>query len=252
TALMDMSPSGYIAEITCLSPKATEADLRNFFALCGEIADVEIIRAGDYASTAYVTFRNSYSLETAVLLTGAIIVDQPVCITRWGPDAEEEYDAWTRYDDDSYTSVCYAYRASATPPPSAGEAVSTVSLAQDVVKAMISQGYVLGKDALAKARAFDEAHGLSAAAAAKVAEVSERIGLTNKIFAGMEAARSVDRRYRIYDTTRDAVRAAGRGAASAANAVVSSGYFSRGAIWLSGALDRASRAAAELGARGGN
>ncbi|KAI7733065.1 hypothetical protein M8C21_033422 [Ambrosia artemisiifolia] len=66
----------------------------------------------------------------------------------------------------------------------AGEAVT---LAQDVVKTMIAKDNVLGKDALIKAKAFDESHQVSASAAAKVAELSERIGLTDKHFAGVEA-----------------------------------------------------------------
>lgn len=128
--------------------------------------------------------------------------------------------------------------------PSAGEAVS---LAQDVVKTMVSKGYVLGKDAFWKAKTFDESHQVSATAVAKVAELSERMGLTDKIFAGVEAARSVDQRYHITDTTKTAVSATGRTAVSAASAVLNSSYFSRGALWVSGALNRASQAAAGLG-----
>lgn len=122
-----------------------------------------------------------------------------------------------------------------------------MSLAQDVVKTMVSKGYVLGKDAFGKAKAFDESHQVSATAVAKVAELSERMGLTDKIFAGVEAARSVDQRYHITNTTKSAVSATGRTAVSAANAVLNSGYFSRGALWVSGALSRASQAAAGLG-----
>lgn len=39
-----MYPGGYTAEVTSLSPKATEKDVRDFFAYCGEIEHVEIIR----------------------------------------------------------------------------------------------------------------------------------------------------------------------------------------------------------------
>ncbi|MCD9641089.1 hypothetical protein HAX54_026961 [Datura stramonium] len=49
-----------------------------------------------------------------------------------------------------------------------------VTLTQDVAKTMLSQGYVLGKGALGKAKAFDESHGLSATAVSKVADLSER------------------------------------------------------------------------------
>lgn len=125
-------------------------------------------------------------------------------------------------------------------------------MAQDVVKTMLSKGYVLGKDALGKAKAFDESHKVSATAAAKVAEFSERIGLTDKICAGVEVVKSVDEKYHIRDTTKSAVSATGRTAAAAANAVINSSYFSKGALWVSGALNRAAQAAADLGSHGVN
>ncbi|KAL3631135.1 hypothetical protein CASFOL_024119 [Castilleja foliolosa] len=244
-----MSPSGYTAEVTSLSPNATENDVNDFFAFCGAIELVEIVRAGEYACTAYVTFNNSHALETAVLLSGATILDQPVCITRWG-HYEDAYDLWNHSsfkieDESSTTSEAHAYRI----VPSAGEAVT---LAQDVVKTIVARGYVLGKDALGKAKALDESHQFSATAVAKVAELSERIGLTDKIFAGVEAARSVDQRYNISGTTKTAMSATGRTAVYAANAVVNSSYFSKGAFWVSGALNRAAQAATDLGSRGMN
>ena len=124
-----------------------------------------------------------------------------------------------------------------------------MSLAQDVVKAMVSKGYVLGVGALSKAKSFDESHQVSATATAKVAELSEKIGLTDKIYAGVGAVKSVDERYHIYDTTKSAVAATGRTAAAATNTVVNSSYFSKGALWMSDALSRAAKAAADLGNR---
>ncbi|KAL0421140.1 UNVERIFIED_CONTAM: Binding partner of ACD11 1 [Sesamum latifolium] len=243
-----MSPTGYTAEATSLSPNATEKDVYDFFAFCGAIEHVEIVRAGEYGCTAYVTFRNSHALDTAVLLSGATIVDQPVCIARWG-QYEDDHDIWNhpswRIEDESSTADSQGPRV----VPSAGEAIS---LAQDVVKTMVAKGYVLGKDALGKAKALDESHQVSATAVAKVSELSERIGLTDKIFAGVEAARIVDQRYHISDTTKSAVAATSRTAVSAANAVVNSSYFSKGALWVSGALSRASQVAADLGSRGVN
>ncbi|KVI05488.1 binding partner of ACD11 1 [Cynara cardunculus var. scolymus] len=237
----------HIVEVTGLSPKATEQDVYTFFAFCGTIEHVDIVRAGEYACTAYVTFKDAYALETAVLLSGATLLDQTVCITRWGQDVDES-EFWNRPswspDDGSSSNVSpqanqYAYTA--------GEAVT---LAQDVVKTMLAKGYILGKDALGKAQAFDESHQVSASAAAKVAELSERIGLTDKVFAGVEAVRSVDQRYHISDTTKSVVSATGRTAAAAATTVVNSSYFSKGALWMSDALNRAAKAAADLGSHG--
>ncbi|MBA0765576.1 hypothetical protein Gotri_014745 [Gossypium trilobum] len=241
-----MNDFGYTVEVTGLPTKATEKDVYDFFAFSGTIEHVEIVRSGEYASTAYVTFKNAYSQETAVLLSGATILDQRIYISRWG-QYEEEFDFWSpsRSQEDETSSRQPSLRSQFV--SHAGEAVS---FAQDVVKAMLGKGYVLGKDALSKAKTLDESHQVSATAAAKVAELSERIGLTDKICVGVDAVRSVDERYHVSENTKSAISAAGRTAAAAANAVVSSSYFSKGALWVSGALDRAAKAAADIGNRG--
>ncbi|XP_035842459.1 binding partner of ACD11 1 isoform X1 [Helianthus annuus] len=238
----------HIAEVTSLSPRATENDVRDFFAFCGTIEHIDLIRAGDYACTAYVTFTDAYALETAVLLSGATLLDQTICITKWGQDYDEsEY--WNRASswipEDGNTS--YASAQGNQYAFTAGEAVT---VAQDVVKTMLAKGYILSKDALGKAKAFDESHQVSASAAAKVAELSERIGLTDRLFAGVEAVRSVDQSYHISDTTKSIMSATGRTAAAAATTVVNSSYFSKGALWMSDALSRAAKAAADLGNNG--
>jgi hypothetical protein len=130
---------------------------------------------------------------------------------------------------------------------SAGE---VVTMTQEVVKTMLAKGYVLSKDALAKAKDFDESHGVSATATAKVSELSQRFGLTDKLSAGYEAVKSVDQRYNVSETTKAAASATGRSVAAAANSVVNSSYFSKGALWMSGALTRAAQAASDLGNRG--
>ncbi|XP_022988849.1 binding partner of ACD11 1-like [Cucurbita pepo subsp. pepo] len=240
-----MSPGGYTVEVTGLSPKAEEKDVLDFFAFCGPIELVEIIRSGEDACTAYVTFKDAYSQETACLLSGATIVDQRVCITRWG-HFDDEFGFWSRpsgyHEEDSTASAQRSQFIS-----SAGNAVT---MAQEVVKTMLSMGYVLGKDALTKAKTFDESHQVSATAAAKVADLSHRIGLTDMIGAGFEAVKTMDEKYHVLQTTKSAISATGRTAAAAADTVVQSGYFSRGALFVSDALNRAAKVAADLGSRG--
>ncbi|KAE9605512.1 hypothetical protein Lal_00024987 [Lupinus albus] len=242
-----MSSGGYSVEVTGLSSKATEKDVHDFFAFSGIIEHVEIVRSGDYACTAYVTFKDAYSQETACLLSGATILDQRVCITRWG-HYEAEFDFW------NHPSYNHEEETSSTTPQSsqfvssAGEAVT---VAQEVVKTMLAKGYILSKDALAKAKDFDESHQVSATATAKVSELSQRIGLTDKISAGVEAVRSVNQKYNVSETAKAAASATGRSVAAAANSVVNSSYFSKGALWMSGALTRAAQAASDLGTRNG-
>lgn len=240
-----MYPGGYTVEVTTLSPKATEKDVRDFFSHCGAIEHLEIIRSGEYACTAYVTFKDAYALETAALLSGATIVDQRVCITRWGSYVDE-YDpfneaSWRRADNSSDST----YQSSQFVSTPGG----AVTVAQEVVSTMIAKGYDLGKDALTRAKAFDESHNVSATAVAKVAELSNKIGLTPKLYAGMEVVKSVDQKYHVSETTKSAALFTGRTATSAATAVVNSSYFSKGALWVSDALSRAAKAAADLGSQ---
>lgn len=123
-------------------------------------------------------------------------------------------------------------------------------MAQDVVRAMLSKGYELSKDAMIKAKAFDESHQVSSTAAAKVAEFGKRVGLTDKIYAGVNTVRSVDERLGVSQTTKSVVSATGRTATNVANSVVSSSYFSAGAMLVSDALSRAAKAAADLAGHG--
>ncbi|XP_059452327.1 binding partner of ACD11 1-like isoform X1 [Corylus avellana] len=246
---------GYTAEVTSLSPKATEKDVYDFFAYCGAIEQVEIFRSGESACTAYVTFKDAYALGTAVLLSGATILDQCVCIQSWGTYTDESdpwnISSWMPEDDSSSTQAFHMGQCTST----RGEAVT---VAQEVVKTMLAKGYVLGKDALIKAKAFDESSGVSATAAAKVAELSNRIGLTDQIYAGMEVFKSVDDKYHVSDITKSAAtvtgtaaivaaRVTGKAAIAAGTAVANSSYFAKGALWVSDMLNRAAKAAADLG-----
>ncbi|XP_043726149.1 binding partner of ACD11 1 [Telopea speciosissima] len=242
-----MSSNDCTVQVTGLSPNASEKDVYDFFAFSGTIEHVEIIRSGDYACTGYVTFKEARALEMAVLLSGATIGDQRVCITRWGQDVDE-YDFWNRpsswrLDDENGSRDTHGDHFVSTP----GEALT---MAQEVVKTMLSKGYVLGKDAFSKAKALDESHQVSATAAVKVSELSKRLGLTDKICAGVEAVKLVDERYNVSGTTKTAVSATGRTAAAAATTVINSSYFSKGALWVSGALSQAAKAAADLASHG--
>ncbi|CAL9113953.1 unnamed protein product [Musa textilis] len=239
-----MSLSGYTVEVTNLSPNATERDLYDFFSFSGAIEHIEIIRSGEHASTAYVTFRDPHALETAVLLSGATIIDQHVCIARWGY-YDDDCSFWSRpsHEDQTQSTMPEVNHLNTTPR-------EAVTMAQEVVKTMLATGYQLSKDALIKAKAFDESHHVTATAAAMVADLSNRSGLTDKINAGLNAVTSVDERYHLSATTKAVVSTTTRTAANITNSVVSSSYFSAGALLVSDALNKAAKVAADLATHG--
>ncbi|XP_047172976.1 binding partner of ACD11 1 [Vigna umbellata] len=250
-----MYTDGYTALVTNLSPRATENDVHNFFAYCGLIEHVEIIRSDDNASTAYVTYRDAYALETALLLNGSMILDQCIFISRyeayvndyddWGSHVSKPEDSITISQDDRMDKFV----------SSPGEALT---LAQVVVKTMVAKGYVLGKDAFVMAKAFDESHNVSSTASSKVAELSNKIGLTDSINSGIETFKSVDEKYHVTDFTKSAATVTGttaivvasvtgKAAVAAGNAIANSRYFAKGALWVSDMLTRAAKATADLG-----
>ncbi|KAF9626313.1 hypothetical protein IFM89_032162 [Coptis chinensis] len=87
---------------------------------------------------------------------------------------------------------------------------------------MVSKGYVFSKDALTKAKAFDDSNKISATAGAKAYEASKYV-----------------------------VSVTGKIASEAAIGFYSSSYFSKGAIWVSDALIRAAKVVADLGTHAG-
>lgn len=115
---------------------------------------------------------------------------------------------------------------------------------------MISKGFELSKDALKKAKEFDESYQVSTAAAAKALDLSNRVGLTDRINSGVETAKSIDEKYNISSVTMIAASITGKAALAAANAVASNRSFAKGALWVSDVLDRASKSAADLANKG--
>ncbi|KAF5198591.1 Binding partner of acd11 [Thalictrum thalictroides] len=214
-----MSLRGYTVEVINLSPKATKKDVYDFFRFCGTIEHVEIVRFGEYGCTAYVTFRDAYALETAILLSGGTIVDQCVCIVRHG-HYQDDFSNWNTpswmIEDESSSMVKHADHFVSSP----GEAVT---LAQEVVKTMVCKGYVLSKDALMKAKAFDDSYKVSSTAAAKLYEASKYL-----------------------------VFATGRTASAAAVTFYNSSYFAQGALWVSDALTKAAKVAFDIGTHAGH
>jgi hypothetical protein len=74
--------------VSNVSPKATEHDIQDFFSFSGEIEHIELHKDGELSQIAFVTFKDAQALDTALLLSGATVVDQAVTIS-----AAEESDS---------------------------------------------------------------------------------------------------------------------------------------------------------------
>lgn len=77
---------------------------------------------------------------------------------------------------------------------------------------MISKEFILGKDAIAKAKSLDENHQLSSTASAKVTSFSKRIRFTEKINIGTtvvsEKVKEVDQKFQVTVKTKSPIVAA--------------------------------------------
>jgi len=221
----------YTVQVCNLSPKATAKDVKQFFSYSGTVKKVKLERAGQWAQVAFVTFKEPYALETAVLLNGATIIDQKVCILPWGgselavnrwkkqtmklqEEGKEGNKQMMKLQEEGNTQGASSFI------PSAGQAVNAVTT-------MLSKGYILGKDTVSKANELDQKYQVINTAAAKVTSFGKFVGEKSKA----------------------ALIVTGQAAYSAGRAAVNSSYFASGTLMVSGALNKAVKAAGGLGTK---
>ncbi|MBA0582000.1 hypothetical protein Gorai_024154, partial [Gossypium raimondii] len=225
---------------------ASEQDIKEFFSFSGDIEHVEMHGNNERSQVAYVTFKDPQGAETAVLLSvrtylisfelfGATIVDQSVTI-ELAPD---------------YKPPATASATPATQNKEAGQAESAVQKAEDVVTSMLAKGFILGKDAVNKAKAFDEKHQFTSTATAKVASLDQKIGFTEKISAGTtmvnDKVREMDQKFQVSEKTKSAIAAAEQTVSSAGSAIMKNRYVLTGTSWVTGAFNRVAKAAGDVG-----
>nr|GMD08565.1 binding partner of ACD11 1-like [Ipomoea batatas] len=85
-------------KVSNISLRACERDIKEFFSFSGDIEYVEMRSDTEQSQVAYVTFKDSQGAETAVLLSGATIVDMSVTVT-YDPDYRLPPSAFTTPED---------------------------------------------------------------------------------------------------------------------------------------------------------
>ncbi|KAG2608914.1 binding partner of ACD11 1-like isoform X1 [Panicum virgatum] len=223
-------------KVTNVSLTATVQDIKEFFSFSGDIEHVEMQSGDEWSQVAYVTFKDAQGAETALLLSGATIVDLSVIIA---PAPE------------------YQPPPTASAPPMSGTRVpvggdnNVVHKAEDVVSTMLAKGFVLGKDAVGKAKAFDEKHGFTSTAGAKAASIDKKIGLSEKITTGTsmvsEKVKEMDQKFQVSDKTKSAFAAAEQKVSSAGSAIMKNRYVFTSASWVTNAFNKVAKAATDVG-----
>ncbi|KAE8677340.1 Binding partner of ACD11 1 [Hibiscus syriacus] len=235
-------------KVSNVSLDASENDIREFFIFSGEIEYIEMHRFltafasfsfffsfsdDERSQIAYITYKDPQGAETAVLLSGATIVDKFVSIelaTDYKPPAN-------------------AFTTPATGDSGQAEAVYTK--AEDVVSTMLAKGFIMGKDALNKAKAFDEKHQVTSTASVKIASLDQKIGFSEKISAGSivvnEKMREVDQKYQVSEKSKTALAAAEQSISTAKSSLMKNRYALAGAAWFTAAYKRVAKAAEDVG-----
>ncbi|XP_024047641.1 binding partner of ACD11 1 isoform X1 [Citrus clementina] len=219
-------------EVSNVSLVVSEEDIKEFFSLCGEIQYVEMRSESDTTQLVYVTFKDSQGADTALLLSGATIAGLPVTITH-AQDYQLPPDA-------------VSLKMEHEPP----ETDSAVKKAEDVVSTMLAKGFVLGKDAINKAKAFDEQHKLTSNASATVTSIDQKMGLSEKLSVGTaivnEKLKEMDDHFQVSEKTKSAYAVAEQKASSAGSAIMSNRYVLTGATWVTSAFSRVTKAAEDV------
>ncbi|CAN7087213.1 unnamed protein product, partial [Brassica oleracea var. botrytis] len=237
--LMDSQPTTSpvkTVKISNVSLNVSKKDLNEFFSFSGDIHYIEMRSETQETQLAYVTFKDPQGAETAMLLTGAVIADHRVSITpAVNYDLPPEALA---LDSQEYSFNGF-----------------TVKKAEQVVSTMMERGYAVGKDAMERAKAFDDRHNLVSNASATIASLDNKMGLSEKLSIGTtvvnEKLREVDERYQVREITKSALAAAEERAISAGTALMANPYVSSGASWLSNAFGAVTKAVrAEDGGEG--
>jgi hypothetical protein len=126
---------------------------------------------------------------------------------------------------------------------------SALQKAEDVVGSMLAKGFILGKDALEKAKTFDESHQLTSTATAKVSSIDKSLGLSEKISTGTlvvnEKMKEMDEKYQVAEKTKSALVAAEQTVSTAGSAIMSNRYILTGTAWVTEAYNKVATTATE-------
>ncbi|KAK4734862.1 hypothetical protein R3W88_009123 [Solanum pinnatisectum] len=228
--------SARTVKVSNVSLGASEQDIKEFFSFSGDIEYVEMMSENERSQIAYVTFKDPQGAETAVLLSGATIIDQSVTIVP-EPDYELPPTALVPIK--------------ATESANAAGGGSAIQKAEDVVSSMLAKGFILGKDAVNKAKTFDEKHQFTSTASAKVASLDQKIGLSEKINLGAtivnDKVKEMDQKFHVSEKTKSALAAAEQTVSTAGTAIMKNRYVLTGASWVTGAFNKVTKAAGEVG-----
>ncbi|KAL6075905.1 Actin cytoskeleton protein [Balamuthia mandrillaris] len=134
-----------------ISPNATEKTVTDFFSFCGKITSLKLTVDEEGTKHALVVFESEAAAKTALLLSNALIVDRPITVVPAGAESGAELPEGTS------TTTLHGSQIENKPHQLPPEQRTHTS----VIASMIAAGYMVGAEAIQKAREYDEAHSIS-------------------------------------------------------------------------------------------
>ncbi|XP_061340575.1 binding partner of ACD11 1-like [Gastrolobium bilobum] len=224
-------------KVSNISSGVTQQELEEFLTFPGKIEYIEMQSDKGSSQVAYVTFSNPDGAETAVLLSGAVMAGQSITIAL-APDYALPASAASTLQTANETK-------------NADTAESGLRKAEDVVSSMLAKGFILGKDALNRAKAFDEKHHFTSTATAKVVSLDQKVGISEKISAGTtlvnDKVKEMDEKLQVSEKTKSAISVAEKSVSNAGSAIMKNRYVLTGATWVTGAYNKVAKKAEEVG-----
>jgi len=190
--------------VSNISESATAKTISDFFSFCGRITDLKL-STNPGPKQAIVTFGTDSAAKTALLLTNAMIIDRPISVTLYQPvdqttttQASNQDVPLQTQDHKDITNLDHQV------PDDQRSKTSTIA-------SLMAAGYVLGSDALYKAKEYDDQHGVTTSILnsaqgliAKASEIDQQYQVSSQIGAVASSlwtgAKAIDNQVHITDT----------------------------------------------------
>ena len=219
-------------KVSNVSQSLSERDIFEFLTFSGEILYIEMRRDSETTQVAYVTFSDSLGADSATILTGSTMAGLAMSIT-----VTKDYQLPPLAA--SLISMSWDKKEALKEEAKASKTESAVKKTEEVVSTTLAKGFVLGKDALKKAKSLD----LTLIALETAASIDRNLGFSETISLGSTVARQVDEIFQVSEKTKSALAAAEQKAGSV---IMSNHYLSAGALLLSTAFSAVSKAAVDV------
>ncbi|KAJ1983090.1 Protein vip1 [Dimargaris verticillata] len=188
-------PAPTFVYVTGIALEATETAVKDFFTFCGRIQQFQLRPAVTGKSQeALVEFEKDSAAKTAVLLSNAMIAEQPIEVKYY-------------YDTFNAPSPTVPSQSPAQEHThDTDQFVQNRDLSQEekpktsIVQEIVASGYLLSEKIMAKAHEYDTRYGLSTKALSLLGQAKQGASTLDQKLKVSENIKQIDEKYKIQDT----------------------------------------------------